>query len=317
VEPTVSSSKLLDKLVSRLGRFGLDRLGLDRLGERFEAFRDRGRASANASTDIAGRVGFAVGTGRCGTHFLAEVLQHEPDVAASHEREPLIETFHRYCKWNNLPVDDEGFLQAMDSRIRADLAGRAISFESSCHLSLSIRELDERFKAKFVLLVRHPRDVVRSHLEKGWYDGPVVQRRADLALGYQDSGHFHHFLGRIAPRGDEHEDWNKLTRVGKLAWFWTTINQAAIDQAAAIPADRWRLYRLEDFDYAAYRELADFMGFTPRVTSERFDKIRTSRPGAHKRMQKRTWTDIERAELARFVEPLATKLGYDLAARKS
>lgn len=298
-----STSEAFGRLVARLkhdGQAALDRLRPAR----------RAPPAIDSSIALDGRVGFAVGTGRCGTHFLAELLQLEPEVAASHEREPLIETFHRYCKWNELPVDDEGFLQAMEHRIRGDLARRACSFEASCHLSLSIPELEDRFRPRIVLLVRRPRDVVRSHIEKGWYASPTVQRDPDRALGYQDTGGFHHFLGRIAPRGDAYVDWSKLTQVGKLAWFWTTINQTAIRDGGRLPAERWRVYRLEDFDYATYIELAEFLGYEPQVTRERFDKLRAARPGAHKRMPPRQWTDIENGELERLTGELAARLGY-------
>ena len=61
--------------------------------------------------EFAGRVGFCVGTGRCGTTFLAQVAGREPDVAASHERLRLGATFHMFCQWHALPIDHEGFLR--------------------------------------------------------------------------------------------------------------------------------------------------------------------------------------------------------------
>ena len=177
---------------------------------------------------LDGRSAFAVGTGKCGTHFLVELLKREPQVAAVHEREPLLQNFHRYCKWYDLPVDSEGFLQAMETRISHDLEDCSLSFEASAYLSLSIRELHERLSAKIILSVRHPRDVVKSYIKKGWYAKPIVQARRDLALGYQESDQFHHSLGRIVPLGDELDSWNRLTQVGKLAWYWSRLNQAGV-----------------------------------------------------------------------------------------
>lgn len=79
--------------------------------------------------DYRGKVGFVIGTGRCGTVFYAKLGEMEPHVAASHERFPLNETFHRYCKWYELPVDSEGFLQAKEREIREDLAHKSFSRE--------------------------------------------------------------------------------------------------------------------------------------------------------------------------------------------
>lgn len=261
----------------------------------------------------SGRSAFAVGTGKCGTHFLVELLKWEPDVAASHEREPRLQTFHRYCKWYNLPVDNEGYLQAMETRIADDLKNHSLSFEASSHLSLSIRELHERFSAKIILLVRHPRDVVRSYLKKGWYAEPIVQDRRDLALGYQDYGRFHHFLGRIVPRGDELDSWNELTQVGKLAWYWSRLNQAVLEEGQRLPSERWRLYRLETFDFEQYQEFSDFLGFRPQLRESEFNRIRTSRPGGKNPPSATRWSPAEWEQFRTYAGPLAEQLGYELS----
>ena len=81
---------------------------------------------------------FAVGTGRCGTHLLAELFACEPGVHACHESDPFHESFHRYCQWNGLPVDDLGFLDSKRKEIEsAGLSGR-VFFEASAYLSLSV-----------------------------------------------------------------------------------------------------------------------------------------------------------------------------------
>ncbi|MGQ9671036.1 MAG: hypothetical protein ACUVWY_12885 [Desulfosoma sp.] len=99
-------------------------------------------------------------------------------VAASHERFPLNEPFHRYCKWYELPVDAEGFLQAKEREIREDLAHKAFSLEASPHLSLSVVELYERFHARFILLVRTPHEVVSSFLKKGFLQATLCGARS-------------------------------------------------------------------------------------------------------------------------------------------
>ena len=72
--------------------------------------------------ELEGRVGFCVGTGRCGTTFLAQVAGREPEVAASHERLRLGATFHMFCKWHRIAIDSEGFLRDREEAIRRDLA---------------------------------------------------------------------------------------------------------------------------------------------------------------------------------------------------
>src|SRR5690554_4727562 len=117
-----------------------------------------------------GNVGFAVGTGRCGTKFLSEVLARDPAIASHHERHPFSDTFHRYCRWYRIPVDDAGFIAAKRRAIAEDLTRLPYSFEASAFLSLSLETLHAALGAKIVLMVRRPDRVVTSYLRKGWYE---------------------------------------------------------------------------------------------------------------------------------------------------
>src|SRR5947209_15748018 len=125
--------------------------------------------SQESANEFSGRVGFCVGTGRCGTTFLAEVAGLEPEVAAAHERERLGATFHMFCKWHGIPIDSEGFLRDREDAIRQDLMQHQYSFECSALLSHSLEEMFERFRARFLLLVRNPADVVASFAVRGWF----------------------------------------------------------------------------------------------------------------------------------------------------
>ncbi len=114
-----------------------------------------------------GHVGFALGTGRNGTHFVARLFAAEPAVASWHERHPLSDTFQRYCQWNELAVDDAGFLAVKEAGVRDDLQAHELSFEASAYLSMSVAQLQQRFGARFALLVRRPDRMVSSLLAKG------------------------------------------------------------------------------------------------------------------------------------------------------
>ncbi len=271
---------------------------------------------------LRGQVGFAVGTGRCGTHFLDAVLRREGAVASSHERNPLNETFHRYCQWYRLPVDHEGFLDAKAGEIAHDLEGHELSFEASAYLSLSISELHGRFGARFMLLVRSPERVVSSFFRKGladgepWYAEPFAQADPALALGYQACRSFHHFLARIAPMGEDFERWNRMTRVGKLAWFWNALNARALEQLDKLPDTHRRIVRLEDLDHDRYREVASFLGFEPRLDRRAYDRIAAMRPGSIDVPAAAGWTSLEVEEFEREVAPMAGRLGYEHRLRR-
>lgn len=260
------------------------------------------------------KVGFAIGTGRCGTLFLYQLMENEPQVASTHERNQDNEAFHRYCKWHALPVDDEGFLGTKAKEIQEDLQSHEFSFEASPYLSLSVKELYERFGAKFVLLVRRPDGVVTSFVHKGFYRRLYAVKDASLATGYQDQSpeKVHTFFARIAPRGEFIRAWNEMTQVGKVAWFWRACNERTLELLDELPPESYRIMRLEDFDYPTYRELSGFLGYEAQVRQADFDALRDSRP--HAFWNKRhvdEWSDRETNDFESQVADLAERFGYE------
>jgi len=263
--------------------------------------------------ELSDKTGFAIGTGRCGTLFLYEIMGHEPDVASSHERNPDNETFHRYCKWHGLPVDDEGFLATKEREIRADLERRAFSFEASPYLSLSVRELYERFGAKFVLMIRRPDRVVTSFAHKGFYRRPYAVTDPALAAGYQDQSpeRFFTFFARISPRGEFIRTWNEMTQVGRVAWFWRAFNERTLEALDKLPAESYKVVRIEDLDYAEYVKLSAFLGIKAQVPASRFEALRESRPHAFWRKRNvDQWNEQEIREFEEQVASLAERFGY-------
>lgn len=260
------------------------------------------------------KVGFAIGTGRCGTLFLYQLIDKEAAVASSHERNPDNETFHRYCKWHDLPVDHEGFLATKEKEIRADLESHGYSFEASPYVSLSVKELHERFGAKFILLMRRPDRVVTSFAHKGFYRHPYQVADVDRATGYQDTGRekVHTFFARVAPRGDFLRTWNEMSQVGRVAWFWRAWNERTLELLKELPQESYRVVRIEDFDYAKYLEISRFLGYEATVTQGDFDALSESKPHAFWRKRNiDQWTDQEISEFETQVGELAETFGYE------
>jgi hypothetical protein len=263
--------------------------------------------------EFSGRVGFCVGTGRCGTTFLARLAEREPEVASAHERLRLGATFHLFCKWNNIAIDSEGFLRDREEAIRRDLEGYPFSFECSALLSHSLQELFERFRARFLLLVRRPDDTVASFAVRGWFVNAPACKDPRLPPSYREGEEPRHFLGRNLPHGEEFERWAGLTQIGRLAWFWQARNRAILEQFRRLPASHCRVERLEDLDFARYREIARFLGWQPRIDAGTFSELAGARLNAGPNPP-RTFADWNPAEAREFEEevgPLAEALGYE------
>lgn len=259
-----------------------------------------------------GKVGFCVGTGRCGTTFFARLSSREPGVAASHERQRLGATFHMFCKWHGIAVDPEGFLSAKEDEIRRDLATDRFSLECNALLSHSLEELFQRFQARFLLLIREPASTVASFAVRGWFENTPVRGNASLPPSYRDGEEARHFLGRNIPNGAEFDRWRELTQIGRLAWFWQARNLAILDQFRRLPMSHCRVQRLEDFDYPSYRDVATFLGWQPQVGAATFDELARARLNAGPNLPRvmSDWNSVEVAEFEAEVGRLASTLGY-------
>lgn len=257
---------------------------------------------------------FAIGTGRSGTHFVARVLELEPAVAAHHERHELSDAFHRWCVWNRLEVDSAGFLATKEAGIAEDRASGRLSFEASSYLSLSAPLLHQRFGARVLLFVRRPDRVVASFLEKGWFAEPLIRDLPHLPAGYQPHPRRpHHPFARLAGFGGDGERWSRLTRVGKLAYYWRRLNESVLRDFEKMPKEATRTIELEAFDFAQYQELAAFLGFSPTLRRTAFERLARLRPGrrAARLPGVETWSSEEVTEFEREVAPLAERLGME------
>lgn len=270
--------------------------------------------STTMTTTTTNSVAFCVGTGRCGTTFITQLLSLEPAVAASHERLRLAACYHMFTKWHGIPSDAEGFLADRDAVVAEDLAAKQVSFEASALLSHSVAELHERFDARFLLLVRRPDEVVSSFAVRGWFLDPIAWRDRSKPPTIPDGANPRHFFGRNLPRSDaEFQRWSKLTQLGKLGWFWAARNRAILEQFAALPAHRRGWLRLEDFDHARYLALGELLGFTPTVGAAQFAQLAQSKPntGPNIPLTLEAWTEQGRHEFEAEVAPIAEAFGYE------
>jgi hypothetical protein len=274
---------------------------------------DRGEVMMRASDEFVGRVGFCVGTGRCGTTFLSLVAAREPGIASAHERLRLGATFHMFCKWHRIAIDSEGFLRDREEAIRRDLTNHSFSFECSALLSHSLEELFERFGARFLLLVRSPEETVASFAVRGWFTNPCARKDPSLPPSYREGEEPRHFLGRNIPHGAEFERWTRLTQIGRIAWFWQARNRAILEQFSRLPASHCRVERLEDLDYPRYQEVARFLGYESRIDPGVFAELARARPnaGPNPPRRYRDWSSLEASEFEAEVASVAAALGYE------
>lgn len=255
---------------------------------------------------------FAVGTGRCGTHFLWRVIGSDAAIDSHHTDHADADSFARYCIWNELPIDMEAYLQDYQQRIDEATSQNRIYFEANPYLSFSIWLLYARFGGKFIFIVRNPAGTVNSHIDKGWYETPPIVGNPDLAVGFQPGLLTSLTFGRIVPRGAEYHRWARLTRVGKLAWMWNTVNQRIHDQFQQLPETHRIFVKLEDLDYDKYVHLHTFVGGGNPMPSDAYQALVQNPPGKGPRKHSSdAWSQTEREEFLCETAPMREILRYE------
>ena len=257
-------------------------------------------------------IAFAVGTGRCGTNFLYNLLKKHKDVASSHERLPLNDTFMRYVKWYNLNIDLKGSIEVKKELIHKDLNQASLSFESSPYLSLSIDDLSKEFSCKFILLVRHPESVIKSFINKGWYEHDFAIENSNMAPSFQPFLKIrqHHNFSRLIGYGSEFKNWSKLTQVGKLAYFYNEINNSCLNQLKQISDENYKIIKIEEFDYDNYLDLVDFLGIEKPLRFKTFESIRNKKHNTIKLKKKYIWSSDDLKQYEKITKAIRERLHY-------
>lgn len=192
------------------------------------------------------RAFFVLSTGRSGTQTLAHLLDTATNAKVWHHPEPnmIMETLHAY----------QGLIDARESF----WVGRSHILCQAWESGLIHGETDHNMtpfataiardvpQARFLVLVRDPREFIRSGMRRGYY----------IAGGPWDEG-------RLKPL--EHAEtlgWDEFNPFEKVCWLWAETYRHINKSIAEIGADRVKIVRFEDLirgpEVAA--EIFEFLG---------------------------------------------------------
>ena len=113
-------------------------------------------------------------------------------------------------------------------------------------------------------------------------------------------------FSRIIPKDDYLDEWYKLSRIGKLTWFWTTTNRAIYSSFNKIKNVEKLFVKLEDVDqnYEMYEKLSERFNFKKKLKKKSFENVLTKSPNfefdyAYKY---KDWRKIEKKEFESIIE---------------
>lgn len=247
---------------------------------------------------------------RSGTMWLCDIFESHDNATGITERNFEPESFYRYITYNKLPIDTAGIIALIKRGIIEDWKRGDIALVFSPFFSHGMLELEEKLKpARIIFALNDPAFTVQSIYNKGFFKHFYIRERTDLALGYQPSlyGSWSQFFGRIVPNGAAYEAWNKLTRLGKAAWWGNRINVDIWEQLKTLPQEQIYIFDLKkaDQNYEYYKSMAAEFGLAPILSEKQFLAIKGWRVKESDNA-KHEWTPLERAEFERETAPWAS-----------
>lgn len=254
---------------------------------------------------------FVLSTGRCGTTSLASLLNLSDSITAVHEPRPrfLEETKALYETHRaNIASVERNFLNGFQWTRYPSLleAWKTSSYYAECsnRLTYAAPALARHFKkAQFIHLYRHPADVVRSAMRRGYYTGDHVWDPS-----------------RITPRQDDdaRSHWESWTEFEKCCWYWKAVNEFSCRFGKSVGADRCFSLPAEmlfENNEETLLHLFHWLGAEAPAQHSRHDAL--SEPQNTQTQGKfplwDDWSLPMKQTLSRIASPVAEQLGYDLS----
>jgi hypothetical protein len=268
--------------------------------------RDRRRRRAlrlpefpSAEEVLAAPCCFVLSTGRCGTAFLTEIFDRSARLSVHHTPKPELEYVSSLVHRQRPALEalELAVLAARFELLVAAYRSGVMYVETNNRISFFAPALARLLpNARFIHLVRHPADFVRSGMRRGYYADGVVQHQ------------------RLMPRS--HPEWSSWTELEKIAWEWNEINGFIEGFKGTAPESRVLTIRSEALfrnreaiiSVLEFVGIADDAALVSKLTHERLKPVNEQRKGGFPKYE--AWSDADKASLKR-IATLASVYGYE------
>jgi hypothetical protein len=248
---------------------------------------------------------FVLSTGRVGTETLDAIFQLAGNVFTHHEPAPKL---YRLSK---SAYENEGQPAAKKILMDAFLTAREDLFEYSSACGKGYIEtspqvtflapiiLEALPSARFIHLIRDPRDVIRSGMRRKWYDGHSYDKTRITP----------------SPESPEFEKWNQYTPFQKNIWLWSETNLWIDKFLQQAPAGQKLFLRSEDiftYNQESIARLFDFIG-TSTPPQRKLQKILNKKLNAQKSGAFPTANEWDKKAIDQLLDMSSealTKFGY-------
>ena len=252
---------------------------------------------------------FFLSTGRCGTKWFSELLKNDKKNAIFHNPIPSFAAqsklvFEIISKRNFNPTTEEKkliyeiFFSGREQHLRYTYKTKKKYIETNNYITFFTPVLHSIFpKAKFVHLVRHPAEFVRSGLQRGYYS----EKPSDEAR-------------RIVPCKEPIKtEWNNYHQIQKISWLWHQTNLFIEKCLTDIPSKQKMVFNFNDLSENNIYRVLTFVNsdikkkkirkrIPKRVNTQKFNSVATYTE----------WTEKEKDMVSEICGEYARKFGYQL-----
>ncbi len=244
-------------------------------------------------------IALGFGAGRTGQSWFSRIFNNHQNWIGSHERFPDYEAFYRYITFYDLPISKENFFNLLKLSAYRDMSKYQNTFISSPYFSFGVNELVKEINPNFIFFnLRNPINSVESFFQKGWYiKSNEFNNKSPLI---DISNNLYRSFSRIIPKQDFLDEWNRLTRIGKITWFWALTNQKIYEDFEKIKNIEKFYLKLEDIDqnYDFYERLSTKFLFEKKLSKKGFlqTKIITPNIELGNEYKYNEWNSLEKNE---------------------
>ena len=245
------------------------------------------------------------GAGRSGQNWFSKIFNSHQNWIGTCERFSDYEAFYRYITFYNLPINKQNFFKLLELSSNRDMAKYQNTFISSPYFSFGVEELYKKLKPNYLIFnIRNPVDSIQSFYQKGWYlnSNDFINFSPSIDI----TNNLYRSFSRIIPKDNYLNEWLKLTRIGKLTWFWTTTNKTIYDSFNKIQNVEKLFVKLEDVDqnYEMYEKLSERFNFKKKLKKKSFENVLTKSSNFEfdYAYNYKDWSKIEKKEFASIIE---------------
>ncbi len=254
---------------------------------------------------------FFLNTGRSGSAFLENAFKSIDGVDANHEAHPNLMMFPNFAlhHQNEAIILKKVFEAARMELILDSFVKEKLFIETNHCLVFFIHQIKALFpKARFVHLLRHPGNFIRSAVMKGWHRNDSIWEN-----------------NRIRMKDDQ--EWKQLTQIEKLAWTWNSTHNFIDDFKSTYGEDVMTL-KLEELisSQQAFTQMIKFLGCEIQFNDEMIERLQNekvneifisdSEPSTMFKLadypKYNGWNPKDKEQVVNYCGNLASKYNYQL-----